>query len=183
MSGTVEVNPQPTVPSPGAVPPMPFSPPTNPYVTVAQFRTDLPAFSDPATYPDPTVQMFLDLAGVMVNPNRWQQMAVMGMELVTAHFLSLQQSAMQRAQGGAAPGTGTGLLSSKSVSKVSASYDQSTTAIEGGGPWNYTIYGQQYLWWAQLVGTGGYETLALGVDQGMVGTVWTWAMGVMVGWA
>lgn len=166
--------------------PLSVRPPTNPYVTPDQFRLDMPAFEDATNYPDPTVQYFLDISGVMINVNRWGQMSVMGMELITAHFLTLQRYAFLKAGGGAGaaagvPGIAGGLMSSKSVSKVSVSYDQSSTAIEGGGPWNYTVYGQQFLWWASLAGTGGYETLAVAND-GQVGIVHTWARGVMLGW-
>jgi Protein of unknown function (DUF4054) len=167
--------------------PLSVRPPTNPYVTPDQFRIDKPAFADATTYPDGTVQYFLDLSGVMINPSRWGQMTVEGMELITAHFLTLQRYAFLKAGGGAGaaagvPGLSGGLVSSKSVSKVSVSYDQSSTAIEGGGPWNYTVFGQQFLQWAMMAGTGGYETLAVASD-GMVGTVHTWARGVMIGWA
>jgi hypothetical protein len=166
--------------------PLSVRPPANPYITPDQFRLDMPVFEDPTIYPDPTVQYFLDVSGVMINEKRWGQMTVMGMELVTAHFLTLQRYAFLKAGGnvggaGGVPALAGGLMSSKSVSKVSVSYDQSSTSVEGGGPWNYTVFGQQFLWWASLAGTGGYETLTVSSD-GMVGIVHTWARGVMIGW-
>lgn len=175
MSGIVAVD-FPTAP--------PFQPQTNPYVTPDQFRVDFPVFADATKFPDAQIQRFLDVSGCLINVTRWGCLATMGMELITAHFLTLQSYFIARSQGlPYAAGMAMGLPTSKSVSKVSVGSDISSFMIEGGGPWNYTIYGQQYLWWASLVGTGGYETLMLStpwVDQS--GTVLTWARGVFETW-
>lgn len=174
MSGVVAVD-YPTQP--------PYQPQTNQYVTAAQFRTDFPAFANVSQFPDAQVQRFLDVSGCLINLNRWGCLATMGMELITAHFLTLQSYFIAKNAGMPyPPGMATGIPTSKSVSKVSVGSDISSFMVDGGGPWNYTVYGQQYLWWAMLVGTGGYETLMLSYPGQETGTVMTWARGVFETW-
>lgn len=167
-------------PMPTGTPPIPSGIPTSTVTDPPTFRLHFPPFADTTTYPDGQVQFFIDMSTVMVSPYVWCQMTQMGVELLTAHFLTLQQYMMRGAAGGAVPGMSTGIASSKSVSRVSVSYDQTMGSMEGWGPFNYTIYGRQYAWYAQLVGTGGYETLAVGVSDQLTGLVWTYARGVML---
>jgi hypothetical protein len=152
----------------------------------ATFRAHFPEFADTGIYSDAQVQANLDLGAALCGP-RWGTMRQHGSELVCAHMLSLSRYAQLRAGGGSgaaagAPGINTGLLTSKSVSKVSVGYDMSSVVMEGGGPWNYTAYGSQYLWLLSLVGIGGYETLGVANAPYAAGTVLTWARGVMIGW-
>jgi hypothetical protein len=179
MSATLDA---PLVPMPAGTPPVPSGIPTSTVTDPPTFRLHFPAFADTTRYPDPTVQFFIDMATVMCSPGVWCNLQQMGVELMTAHFLAMQQYAMQGGTGpGMVPGMASGVRTSKSVSKVSVGYDASVTAMEGWGPWNYTIYGQQYAWYAQLVGTGGFEMLGFG-NELMAGLVWTWARGVMMTW-
>lgn len=178
MSGTV----------PAPIPPTPFPAlPTSTVTDVPTFRSHFPAFANTAIYPDAMAQMFIDTGSAMFNAQRWGYYLSMAVELFTAHMLALCQYAAMRATSGAGggmampPGIASGLLSSKSVSKVSVGYDVGVTAMEGAGPWNYTIYGQQLIWWANLIGTGGYETLAMS-GGGLAGTIVGWATGVMSQW-
>jgi uncharacterized protein DUF4054 len=171
MSAALPVTPAPTLILPSGIPTSPVSNPET-------FRAHFPPFADPTVYPDAQVQMFLDVGAEMCTPWRWCQFQQLGSELLCAHFLAMQQLV---AQGGSAigvPGLARGIMNSKSVSKVSVGYDVAVTAIEGGGPWNYTVYGQQYLWYAQLVGTGGFETLG-NVMPSWAGTVVAWSHGVL----
>lgn len=170
-----------TVPPAGTVPTPPWAIPPTTITDPATFRSHFPAFADTARYPDATVQFFLDLGTAMCNPDRWLNFQQYGAELVCAHFLAMQQLAMQGGATTGVPGLATGPRSSKSVSKVSVGYDVGITAIEGAGPFNYTMYGQEYWRMVLLVGTGGYETLALSTP-GMAGFVNTWAKGVLIGW-
>jgi len=167
-------------PMPRDTPPIPSGIPTSDVSDPPTFRLHFPPFADTTLYPDPQVQFFIDMATVMCDPRVWCQMRQMGVELITAHFLTLQAWNARGAAGGGVPGMATGIASSKSVSRVSVSYDQTMGSMEGWGPWNYTMYGRQYAWWAQLVGTGGYETLAVGVSDSLNGLVWTYARGVML---
>jgi hypothetical protein len=177
MSGAVVADPG---PMPAGTPPIPSGIPTSDVTDPPTFRLHFTAFADVTKFPDAQVQFFIDMATVMCSPGVWCQLRQMGVELLTAHFLTMQQWMMQGAAGGAVPGMSTGIASSKSVSKVSVSYDQTMGSMEGWGPFNYTVYGRQYAWYAQLAGTGGYETLAVANSDAMVGLVWTYARGVML---
>jgi hypothetical protein len=171
-----------TVPSP-PLPPIPTGVSTSPYVSIGQFRLDYPVFNSTTVYPDVMIQMFLDVGSVLVRQSRWGSMTAFGVELFTAHMLALQQMAAAGASGpGSIPGQARGLQTAKAVSKVSVSYDYSMVGIENGGTFNLTIYGTQFLWWAELFGTGGYEVLGDTYPDSLAGTVWTWSTGVMMRW-
>ena len=174
---------------PGYLPNTPFDAPHNQHLSVARFREDFPEFADAKTYTNQSVQFFIDLAGLAVIPFFWGRMTVHGQELYTAHMLALRQYSIARAQAaseggqpGVVPGMPMGLPASKSVSKVSVSYEFGETTMEGWGPWNSTSYGQLYLWYAHMAGTGGYETLAVGFEATLAGRVISWSHGVMRGY-
>lgn len=122
-------------------------------LTVSQFRSDFPEFSDATAYPDAMISSRLALAPGYVDETRWDASAVLGAELVAAHFLVLAK----RAQNGAGSGAVTGVLTSKSVGGVSASYDIQSLQEVGAGMWNATSYGIQYRTLARLFGAGGIQ--------------------------
>ena len=183
MSDTVQLvpGPPPRIPAP-----MPHALPTSTITDPPTFRSHFPEFGDDTVYPDARVQLFIDTGSVMLNPYRWGSYMTLGVELFTGHMLALGQYAALRAAGGGAgavPGISSGLMTNKSVSKVSVGYDVSVTAMEGAGPWNYTIYGQQLYWWMQVVGTGGVEMLALTYSGAVCdGAMLGWAVGAMGVW-
>ncbi len=144
------------------------------------FRSHFPEFGDDTTYPDTQVQFNLDIASASLNACRWGNMIQAGVELMTAHMLALSRYAQVGAAGGGVPGMASGPKSSKSVSKVSVGFDVNVTAVEGGGPWNYTIYGQRFYWMLRLIGIGGYEALSISVP--LQTYAWTTALGLMTGW-
>lgn len=136
-------------------------------VTVASFRADFPEFADATRYPDTRVQFWLTLAYKRLNVVRWADLLDYGVELFTAHNLAL---APRLGAGGSAgaPGLTTGLQTSKSVGSVSVSYDVSTGVVEGGGNWNLTAYGVQ---WLQLAGIVGAGPLQVGTPGDLAGVV------------
>jgi hypothetical protein len=163
------------------IPPPPRGVPTSDVLDVATFRAHRPEFADATLYPDVVVQLYIDNGSIMALQYLWGGMRQMGVELFTCHMLALQQYAMKGSTGGVGiPGFGVGVPSSKSVSKVSVSYDTTLSSIEGGGPWNLTMYGQMWLWYVQLIGTGGFEVLGLAYSGAMVGEVNTWQRGVQM---
>jgi len=170
-----------TVTQPDLPSPPPFGIPTNTLMTPDTFRVAYPEFADTDAYTDERVQLFLDAGALLINRSRWGRMAVYGVGLFCAHSLALQAWSLRSIQGGGVPGMAFGITSSKSVSKVSIGYDTSSTAMEGAGPWNYTIYGQQFYFWKQLFGVGGVEMLSYG-SSGIDGLVNTWARGVFLQW-
>ena len=114
-------------------------------VTPAQLRSDFPEFNDPTRYPDSLIQTWLTVAASLVNADRWVELTNIGVELVTAHHLTLSIRDQTAAAVGGAPGLMTGPTASKAVDKVSTSYDTSAATIDGAGFWNLTSYGVRYM--------------------------------------
>ena len=123
-------------------------------VTNASFRADFPEFASTVTYPDGTVNFWMNIAAKMTNLDRWADMADMGQELFIAHHITLQARAQKEAANGAIPGAGSGPVSSKSVDRVSVAYDTAIAAEADGGNYNLTTYGSRYLHFARLFGAG-----------------------------
>lgn len=130
----------------------------NGILSAAQFRTLLPAFSDSSVYTDDTLNINLTLTASMLDVNRWADWRPLGMALMVAHFMSLDERENRIAKRGGVPGTGSvGILSSKSIGSVSAGYDVSAGTELNAGHWNMTSYGRRYIHMARLVGAGGVQ--------------------------
>ena len=125
-----------------------------PCVTIQGFRRQFPEFQDSSVWLDEYILPWLNHYAGAINACRWGTFADMGIMLATAHSITLGRRAQQQAARGGAPGLGVGMLSSKAVASVSAGYDTASVAIKGGGAWNLTTYGIQFLWYAQMFGTG-----------------------------
>jgi hypothetical protein len=129
-------------------------------ITPAQFRTDLPEFSDTAKFPDTLISLWIDMATVYVDEERWggETAALRGTELCAAHLIVLAAREQATADLGAIPGTIRGLLTSKSVGDVSASYDVSSLlSAADAGFWSQTSYGMQFFRLSRLMGAGGIQ--------------------------
>lgn len=124
-------------------------------LTVAEFRLQYPrVFGCVETYPDPMVQLYVDLCVGMVNAERWGEQTNFGVGLLVAHFLALEARDAQTSAIGGTPGVGGGLVKSKSVDGVSVSYAVEAMAMPDGGPLNETRFGRQWLWLARMMGAG-----------------------------
>ncbi|AOZ06705.1 DUF4054 domain-containing protein [Cupriavidus malaysiensis] len=126
-------------------------------MTPEQFRADFPEFSDTTKYPNTLIQMWLTVATSLVNPVRWMELTNLGLALVTAHHLVLAQRDGATADVGGTPGEVKGPTSSKSVDKVSVSYDTGAVALSDAGFWNMTSYGIRFLNFARMIGAGGLQ--------------------------
>jgi hypothetical protein len=126
-------------------------------VDSTQFRTDFPEFADTTTYPDATVNLWLTIAVSLVNACRWGDLTNIGIVLVTAHHLAMAARDEQAASAGGIPGQVTGPTASKSVDKVSVSYDAGAVSLSDAGFWNLTSYGIRFLGLARLMGAGGMQ--------------------------
>lgn len=127
-------------------------------LTAAQFRTLQPGFADSSVYSDDAVNLYLTLAASMLDPNRWCDWRPLGMALMVAHYLSLDQREARTAAKGGIPGQGgIGILSSKSIGNVSAGYDVQSGTEANAGQWNMTTFGRRYIHMARLVGMGGVQ--------------------------
>ncbi|CAJ0895973.1 hypothetical protein R77569_04551 [Ralstonia mannitolilytica] len=126
-------------------------------MTPADFRTIFPEFTDPAKYTDASIEFWMGIAASLVNPDRWGVLTDQGIALVTAHHLVLAQRDQATAAVGGAPGEVKGPTASKSVDKVSVSYDTGAVALSDAGFWNLTTYGVRFMTIARAMGAGGMQ--------------------------
>lgn len=122
---------------------------------LATFRTDFPEFADSATYPDATVTFYLTLAQKMLTTPNWDSQVIdYGQALFIAHHLAIATKDGQASSAGAVPGKVEGVQSSKSVDRVSISYDTNAVTLTDAGFWNMTSYGIRFYQLARMVGAG-----------------------------
>ena len=121
----------------------------------AQFRTDLPEFADTATYPDAQVNLYLNLAALVLPAARWCDYLNLGLELFTAHNIVLDRQGVVIAAAGGIPGVASGVVSAKSVGQMSISYDTAAGIEKDAGHWNLTVYGRRFFRLMGMIGMGG----------------------------
>ena len=134
-------------------------------VTVAQFRNDQAAFQDPNLFSDHSIALYLNIANSTLDGDKWGEIWTLGVELWTAHFLSLDLQAAQAAANGTAPGMNPGIVSAKSIGPASVTYD-SNSSDSDAGMWNSTTYGRRYIRFARMVGAGGRQINPQGLFPG-----------------
>lgn len=133
----------------------------NPKFTIGDFFSFYPQFQVLDELPESIIQLYLDFALDVVNIARWGNQFKLGVCLFTAHFVSLYlmsatpegasaQEVLNSAQM-------RGVISSKSVHDVSVSYDYSlaVSEVDKWGNFGLTIYGNQFVSIAKLMGKGG----------------------------
>lgn len=134
-----------------------------PAVTEAQFRADYPQFADTTIYPSNQVVYWLTVATVMTSGSAangnmlWGTLLPIGIELFTAHFVTLMGMQLKTAQVGGIPGLSKGPISSESPGAVSVSYDTNAAMEENAGHWNETQFGRQFIRLAKMVGAGAVQ--------------------------
>ena len=112
---------------------------------IAQFRLDFPEFADEDVYTD-SMCSFWSVLGEQINSVEVFGSAYTALiELFTCHNLSIQARNIDASAVGGIPSGDGGAISSKTVEQVSVDYDSVSTAISGGGDFNSTSYGRQYL--------------------------------------
>jgi len=124
---------------------------------VATFRQQFPEFADTTRYPEPLVAFWLDVVTRMLRPEVWGELLDVGLALALAHHLVVSSRQQGSASAGKVPGAVLGAQTSKSVDTVSISYDVAAVTLEGGGFWNKSSYGIQFLGMARLLGAGGVQ--------------------------
>jgi len=126
-------------------------------MTPAEFREAFPEFADTTKYPDSQVEFWMTVAVSLVNPERWGVLTDNGIALVTAHHLVIANQDQSVATASGTPGEVKGATASKSVDKVSVSYDTKSVTIDGAGFWNMSKYGIRYITLAKMFGAGGLQ--------------------------
>ncbi|EAA1659245.1 TPA: DUF4054 domain-containing protein, partial [Escherichia coli] len=78
-------------------------------------------------------------------------------ELFVAHYMTLWAADSRAMLVGGPGGSTNGVQSSKSVDKVSVSYDTSATLNPDAGFWNNTRYGAEFYQLITMFGAGGRQ--------------------------
>lgn len=125
--------------------------------TVAQFLSDFPQFDNPTIFPEAQIQFRLGLADIQLDQNRLGSMFVYMVELFVAHYLYLYAADIRSASAGGAGGANSGVVTSKSVDKVSVGYDTSATLDPNAGFWNNSRYGSEFYQTLLMFGAGGRQ--------------------------
>lgn len=103
------------------------------------------------------ISFWFKLAEKRFKPAVWKDLWDEGCELYVAHNLArlAVTAESQGAYEGASIDPQGSVVASKSVEKVSISYDTSSSNIEGAGEWNSTRYGRQLYELMMIVGAAG----------------------------
>lgn len=126
--------------------------------TVETFRTQFPEFgtSNLKIYSDAQITFWAGIGAKLLNVVRWGDLYDYGLSLFVAHNVSLAVIETDAAELGNAAGQNAGLISSVSAD-VSYSLDNNAIIEDGGGNYNLTRYGREYLRLARIVGIGGLQ--------------------------
>lgn len=124
---------------------------------VSDFRRDFPQLSDETRYPNTVIQFRLNLADTLIDGSAMGDMFPYLAELFVAHYMVLYAADTAAGALGGAGGSTSGVVTSKSVDKVSVSYDNSSTLNADAGFWNFSRYGAEFWQMLQLFGYGGIQ--------------------------
>lgn len=125
----------------------------------ARFLEFFPQFTNKVS--DSLIDTYIGMAIECIPYSRWQTQWSFGVSLFVAHFLTLylmtqDDPTCPASQVIAKSKSAMGIASSKSVGDVSISYDHGyLDSVNSWGTWNLTVYGQQYVTLAKLMGKGG----------------------------
>lgn len=127
---------------------------TNPAYASTDFLAMYPKF---AIVPDGVLSTYVTLASACLVQARYQELWLIVMGFFVAHFCTLYLDtdgcpAATAAQA-AAQGAAKGILTASSVGDVSASY-QPIEGLDGWAAWTLTKYGQQFVTFAKVIGSG-----------------------------
>ena len=112
-------------------------------VDPSDFRAAFPEFWDSSVFTNAQISFWAGEAANELTPRRMGNSLTVATYLFIAHNIVLGARAAAASAAGGIPGEATGPTSSKSVDKVSVSYDTASAAIEGAGAYNLTSYGQR----------------------------------------
>lgn len=131
-------------------------------LTPSVFRQQFPEFQDPAIYSDQVIGFWDAIALARLDADTWDDALPGGEALFVAHHLVLAARDQASIEVGGVSGGVSGLMQSKSIDKVSVSYDVSRISYEDAGFWNATSYGIRFWQLARMIGAGGVQLGAYG---------------------
>jgi hypothetical protein len=110
----------------------------------ALFLSFFPEFSDTTLYPKTMVDAWIPPSVMQMNQYRFGDQYNLAVCLYIAHNVVLSAREYQASHSGKSiVGDTRGPTSSKSIDKVSVSYDSGASSIDGAGAYNATSYGQR----------------------------------------
>lgn len=121
------------------------------------FRKNFPEFVDSAPYADASIDFWTALGTSLLPADRWGAQLDYGLQLFVAHHLVIGKRDAEAAAIGGAPGEIKGVLTSRTVDKVTQSWDAGTVTLTDAGFWNMTSYGVRFLQFARMIGAGGIQ--------------------------
>lgn len=123
-----------------------------------QFRRDFPQFADATKFPDAQINFRLTLADTLLSEKlTGVKLFPYFAELFVAHYLVLFVADRRASLTGGAGGSTNGVQASKSVDKVSVSYDTGSTLNADAGFWNNSRYGAEFWQLITMFGAGGRQ--------------------------
>jgi hypothetical protein len=125
----------------------------------AAFRIAFPQFADETAYPDARLDLLATFVGTQLNACVWGDSLDFATMLYVAHLLTIQGPSNAQGGGGSGGGSISGPVTSKSVDKVSVSYDAGAVTYSGAAFWNQSGYGIQLYQLMQLFGAGPMHVL------------------------
>lgn len=131
----------------------------------ATFRQQFPEFKDPSIYTDGTIGFWDGIAVARLDPVRWDTLLPYGESLFVAHHLVLAAREQLTAAAGGIAGQAQGILTSKGVDRVNASYDSNSISLRDQGFWGMSSYGMRFLELSRMIGAGGIQ-LGLPITSG-----------------
>jgi len=121
---------------------------------IATFRSGFPEFADVLVYPDAQINFWSAIAEAQLDQTRWTTTWVFAVQLYVAHEITLARQNLKASTIGGTPGQHGGIVNSKTVGSVSASYDSATQSEKNAGWWNRTTYGMQLWRLMRIYGAG-----------------------------
>jgi len=140
-------------------------------VTPQQLRYDYPEFASTSDYPNSQLEYWISIAYLLLDAARWGKLLDLGAALFVAHNIILEARNQAAAASGGVPGQSTGPVSSKSVDKVSVSYDTGSAIEPNAGHWNLTNYGTRFARLVKMFGAGPVQ-IGAGVSPTLSGPAW-----------
>ena len=119
------------------------------------FRLVYPEFNDATAFPDALVDYWMGQGRIQLARDRWGDLLDQGIGLYTAHKIAASPANAKGATKGQAGAVG--VVSSKSIDKLSVSVDTGTSTLKDAGDWNRTTYGVQFKQLSRIVGIGGMQ--------------------------
>lgn len=118
------------------------------------FRTNFPEFASTERFPSTQITYWGNVSEKVISEKIFGDLTDHARSLFVAHNLTLQAQNVSTSSAGGMPGFNGGITASKSVGSASISYDTGSSAEEGGGSYNLTIYGKQLYRLMKTFGAG-----------------------------